>query len=134
MPEQFLIPDDRLSRWVSYVDLPVGDELLRAFDAMAAELLAARGRTAWLEREVADAAVILRNMNAHIDLLQADKLEIAGPLVALRELADGWATQGNDYDGDAEQQIADGRALLAILERPFEDTDEPTTQENEIHA
>ncbi|WP_405137453.1 hypothetical protein [Nocardia sp. NBC_01388] len=44
MPEQFLIPDDRLSRWVSYVDLPVGDELLRAFDAMAAELLAARWR------------------------------------------------------------------------------------------
>ncbi|WP_327139386.1 hypothetical protein [Nocardia sp. NBC_01327] len=123
MPDQILISDDRLSRWVSYVDLPVGDELLRAFDAMATELLAGRSRTAWLEREVADAAVILRNMNAHIDEVLARNLEIAAPLVALRDLATGWATQGTDYDEETEQQIADGRAVIAILDGQPEVTD-----------
>ena len=34
---------------------------------------------------------------------------------AVRAIANGWATQGNDYDEDAEQQIADGREILGLL-------------------
>lgn len=34
---------------------------------------------------------------------------------AVRALANRWANQSNDYDEDTEQQIADGREILALL-------------------
>lgn len=36
-------------------------------------------------------------------------------LAKIRELATEWATQATDYDDDTEQQIADGRTILAAL-------------------
>lgn len=39
-----------------------------------------------------------------------------GLLGRIRDLATKWATQPNDYDEDTEQQIEDGRAILALLD------------------
>lgn len=36
-------------------------------------------------------------------------------LTAVRNLAIKWETQPTDYDEDTEQQIADGRELMAVL-------------------
>lgn len=47
------------------------------------------------------------------DLITARTLAIE----EIRALAGKWAHQAVDYDEDTEQQIADGRELLAILER-----------------
>ncbi|PPJ31883.1 hypothetical protein C5E45_32860 [Nocardia nova] len=41
----------------------------------------------------------------------------AGKLAEIRVLATEWAEQATDYDEDTEQQIADGRAILAIVDR-----------------
>lgn len=44
---------------------------------------------------------------------RADEAE--AKLSAIRELATEWARQATDYDEDTEQQIEDGRKVLAIL-------------------
>ena len=36
-------------------------------------------------------------------------------LDSVAKLADEWATQPTDYDEDTEQQIEDGRTVLAII-------------------
>lgn len=38
-------------------------------------------------------------------------------LEEIRQIASVWATQATDYDEDTEQQISDGRELMAVLER-----------------
>jgi hypothetical protein len=55
-----------------------------------------------------DVLTALAAMRARVAELETER-------AAVKALATKWATQGTDYDEDTEQQIDDGRAILAAL-------------------
>lgn len=107
----------------SWFDPPTSYELHERVEVF----LAAAGQTSDVEIFVRDgvsyyekllrsAPDLVRELAARVTDLESERDELGDTVALVRNLATEWVTQSNDYDEDTEQQIADGRTLLGILD------------------